>query len=195
MTPTETRLRDALTAAAETVDRVPDFAAPARPFRLPHIPRPLAAAIASAAVVGTIAYLAAPDPVPTEAVAPPHDSFQLSVYLCAEQSSNPSCAKKDATAAQRQTISETLLSLPEIRSFDYESKDEAYERFRTLFKDTPGLLAVAEPGDIPDSFRIRTDPTSIPAVEAALTALPGIDQIVNEVQVGAPHPQKRPDTP
>ncbi|ROO89289.1 hypothetical protein EDD29_6978 [Actinocorallia herbida] len=188
MTPTENRLRDTLTATARTIERVPDFAAPTT-RRL--LPRPLAAALASAAVVASIAYLAAPDPVRTEAAAPPAGTFQLTAYLCVRTSSQPTCGGKDTTPAQRDAVAARLSSLPEVHGFRYESSEEAFERFRVLFADTPGMIAAAEPGDIPDSFRIRADPADVPTIEAALSPLPGIDQIINEDELRARHPGTR----
>jgi len=177
---TEERLRDALHTAARTVDAFPTFTAPTRRFSF--IP-PLSAAAAVAAVVGGIMFFPGdPSPVPSvgEAFASSADSYQTSVYFCIERSSSSKCEGRESTDRQRQAISDTLESLPEVRKVTYESKQEAFERFRILFQDRPGIVATKKVGDIPDSFRVEAEPGSTPTIRLALSGLPGIDQIVDD---------------
>jgi cell division transport system permease protein len=110
-----------------------------------------------------------------------YDKVNVSIYLCAKNSSNTHCAKKDATEQQRNDLTQTLKALPEVSQVEYESKHDAYERFKTLFANTPGFLAATKEGDIPDSLRVRLkDPSKFTTVISAAENHPGVDQIVNE---------------
>ncbi|MCD0451245.1 permease-like cell division protein FtsX [Actinocorallia sp. API 0066] len=110
-----------------------------------------------------------------------YDKVNVSIYLCAKSSSNPDCAKKDATKEQRETLVATLDELPQVAEVQYEDKATAFKRFQDLFAKTPGMLAATKEGDIPDSLRVRlTDPSDYDAVISAADNAPGVDQIVNE---------------
>ncbi|MEO3786557.1 permease-like cell division protein FtsX [Actinocorallia sp. B10E7] len=110
-----------------------------------------------------------------------YDRVSVSIYLCSKSSSNTGCANKDATEQQRKELEATLDALPEVAGVEYESKAEAYERFKTLFANTPGFLAATKEGDIPDSLRVRLeDPSKFTSVISAAEGSPGVDQIVNE---------------
>lgn len=110
-----------------------------------------------------------------------YDKVNVSIYLCAKNSSNTNCGKKDVTQQQREALTQTLKGLPEVAGVEYESKSAAYERFKTLFSNTPGFIAATKEGDIPDSLRVRLkDPSKYNEVISAAENSPGVDQIVNE---------------
>ncbi len=110
-----------------------------------------------------------------------YDRVNVSIYLCAKSSSNSACKNKEVTEQQRNELTETLRSLPEVSEVEYENKHDAYERFKTLFANTPGMLAATKEGDIPDSLRVRLkDPSKFTTVISAAEGSPGVDQIVNE---------------
>ena len=110
-----------------------------------------------------------------------YDRVNVSIYLCSKSSSNDNCAKKDATEQQRDELINSLKDLPEVSKVEYESKEAAYERFQTLFSNTPGFIAATKEGDIPDSLRVRLkDPSKFTSVISAAENSPGVDQIINE---------------
>ncbi|GAA4091498.1 MULTISPECIES: permease-like cell division protein FtsX [Actinomadura] len=113
-----------------------------------------------------------------------YDKIEVSVFLCAQTSSNPQCNKQDATEEQKQSIKADLEKLPEVAKVDYESKAQAWARFKDRFSTTPGFVQSTREGDIPDSFRIRLkDPEKHQAVAQAMLARPGVDQVINEKQI------------
>lgn len=68
--------------------------------------------------------------------------------------------------------------MKEVKWVDFESKQEAYERFREIFKEHPELVENVDLDAIPASFRIELhDPSTSPAVEGRLAPEPGIDLI------------------
>ncbi|GAA2733232.1 permease-like cell division protein FtsX [Actinocorallia aurantiaca] len=110
-----------------------------------------------------------------------YDKVNVSIYLCSKSSSNSACSNKEATEQQRTELTETLEALPEVSEVEYENKHDAYERFKTLFANTPGMLAATKEGDIPDSLRVRLkDPSKFTTVISAAEGARGVDQIVNE---------------
>ncbi|MEO3785550.1 permease-like cell division protein FtsX [Actinocorallia sp. B10E7] len=181
MNSTEERLRDALHGVARTIDAPPSFTAPARRFSLT---RPLAAAIAVAAVVsGAVSLIDERSSTTGQVFAPPAEPHRVAVYLCTGNSANERCKGRDSTERQRQAIFDKLSSLPQVKNVTYESKRAAYERFRQLFSDKPGFLAATKEGDIPDSFRAEVEPGAIPEIKDTLTDLSGVDRIVDETAI------------
>ncbi|GLZ10273.1 cell division protein FtsX [Actinomadura sp. NBRC 104425] len=113
-----------------------------------------------------------------------YDKIEVSIFLCAKTSSNPQCNKQDATEQQKQQIKADLEKLPEVAKVEYESKAQAWQRFKERFSTTPGFVQSTREGDIPDSFRVRLkDPEKHQTVAQAMLARPGVDQVINEKQI------------
>jgi cell division transport system permease protein len=113
-----------------------------------------------------------------------YDKVEVSIFLCAKTSSNQACQKADATQQQKDQLKGELQRLPQVAAVEYESKDQAYSRFKERFSTTPGFVQSARPGDIPDSFRIRLkDPEQYKAVSQAVLGRPGVDQVINEQEI------------
>ncbi|KAB2351463.1 permease-like cell division protein FtsX [Actinomadura rudentiformis] len=113
-----------------------------------------------------------------------YDKIEVSVFLCAKTSSNTNCKKQDITPQQRQELEADLKKLPEVAKVEYESKEQAYARFKDRFASTPGFVQSAKPGDIPDSFRIRLkDPQQYKQVAQAVLGRGGVDQVINEQEI------------
>ncbi|MGY1748878.1 permease-like cell division protein FtsX [Modestobacter sp. SYSU DS0511] len=73
-----------------------------------------------------------------------YDKVQVSIYLT-----------DDVTEEQRDSIAATLENSPEVASFLYESKAEAYERFTQQFQEQPALIANTPEDALPESFRVE----------------------------------------
>jgi cell division transport system permease protein len=99
-----------------------------------------------------------------------YDKIEVSIFL-----------KTDVTAEQRQGLEAALKSDPLVREVIYESKDEAYSKFRTMYADTPALVEAVKPGQLPESFRVRlVDPEQYQAIYAAYNGRDGIDTILDQ---------------
>jgi cell division protein FtsX len=183
--PTEERLHDALRAAGETIESVPAFVVPARRFTR----RRVAAFVSVAAVIiaGVAFWSGSGDkePLSTPALAGLAEPGEISVFLCVGKStSNPACGNQDATEAEKTAIEQKILSFPQVNAVEYESQEEALARLRETFRNTPGLFSATRVGDVPDSFRVRlSDPGLSQPVVAALTGMPGTDQVVDIVRL------------
>lgn len=103
----------------------------------------------------------------------------VSVFFCVRTSTKPTCKGRDATEAERQAVTQRVQGMKQVRRVEYESKEEAYERFKKVFKNRKDMLGAVGPGEIPDSLRLRVvDTGAAEAVKAALTGLAGVDSVV-----------------
>ncbi len=74
--------------------------------------------------------------------------------------------------------------MPEVEQVFFESKQEAYERFVELFKDSPALVENVGPESLPASFRIKlSDPEKFAVISARLAGEPSIEEIQDERRV------------
>ncbi len=92
---------------------------------------------------------------------------------------------KDVTAEQRDNLRNQLNSDPLVKSVTYESKDDAYRRFRAQFKDSPDLINNTRANALPESFRVKLkDPTKYNLAAAKYAPpTPGVDQVVNQKKI------------
>ncbi|WP_019629207.1 permease-like cell division protein FtsX [Actinomadura atramentaria] len=113
-----------------------------------------------------------------------YDKIEVSVFLCAKTSSNPACRKQDATQQQKDDIKATLEKMPQVAKVEYETREQAYARFKDRFESNPSFVNSTRPGDIPDSFRIRLkDPQQYKGVVEPLISKAGVDQVINEQEI------------
>ena len=73
-----------------------------------------------------------------------YDKVQVSIFLA-----------DGVTDQQRQAISTQLKSSPEVKHFIYESKTEAYARFKQQFAQQPELVQNTPADALPESFRVE----------------------------------------
>jgi cell division transport system permease protein len=113
-----------------------------------------------------------------------YDRVEVSIYLCSKTSTNPSCGKADRTDAQRDQLERDLKAMPQVSKVEYESKEQAYARFKERFSSTPGFVQSTKEGDIPDSLRVRLkNPQEYQTVAQAVNGRPGVDQVINEQEI------------
>ncbi|HEX9695564.1 MAG TPA: permease-like cell division protein FtsX [Actinomycetota bacterium] len=86
----------------------------------------------------------------------------------------------EVTAEQRTSIQNDLELMPEVAAggIQYESKEQAYERFKKIFRDQPDIVANTDPEALPESFRVKLrDPEQFEIVNDRLEGRPGILRI------------------
>lgn len=107
-----------------------------------------------------------------------YDKVEVTVYLCGDTSSAANCAGKEVTQEQRDQISKDLATTPQVERVFYESKVQAYDRFKEQFKDSPDLVANVSPDALPESFRVKLrDPQQFEVVASAFQDRPGVDTV------------------
>jgi cell division transport system permease protein len=107
-----------------------------------------------------------------------YDKVEVSLFLCGRNSDTPSCAGGAVTKAQRDQINSDLESLrPLVEEIYYESQEEAYERFKEQFANSP-IVDNVTANALPESFRVKlSDPTKYDVVASAFAGRPGIEQV------------------
>ena len=83
-----------------------------------------------------------------------YDKVQVSIFL-----------SDTVTDEQRSAIETELKDSPEVKSYIYESKDEAYQRFQEQFSQQPELVQNTPADALPESFRVElVNPERYPVI-------------------------------
>jgi cell division transport system permease protein len=100
-----------------------------------------------------------------------YDKVQVSIFLA-----------DDVTEEQRASIESRLESSPEVKSYLYESKEEAFERFQQQFSQQPELVENTPPDALPESLRVElVNPERYPVIaEEFPNGEAGVDQVRDE---------------
>ncbi|GAA3771698.1 permease-like cell division protein FtsX [Micromonospora maritima] len=87
--------------------------------------------------------------------------------------------RQEITDQQRIDLHEALGADPLVRSVTFQSHDEAYARFKEIYKDSPDLVDAVTPEQIPESFQVTlARATDFPRLVANFRATAGVDQIL-----------------
>jgi cell division transport system permease protein len=112
------------------------------------------------------------------------DKIEVSIFLCSKASSTPNCNSTDVTPDEKAAIKAELQRMPQVSRVEEETKEQAYERFKTQFADTPGMVQSTKVGDIPESFRVKLkDPQQYQQIVQNFSSMKGVDQVVNEQEI------------
>jgi cell division transport system permease protein len=109
------------------------------------------------------------------------NQLEVSVYL------NQACGAPNApvdclTPAQRTTIRQTLMQLPQVKKVGYISSAEAEQKFKDDFKNEPDLIKALPANSLPESFVVYLkDPHQFQIIRSAVGEAPGV-QTVNNAQ-------------
>lgn len=96
------------------------------------------------------------------------NQLEVAVYL-----------RNDVTQAQRETLNQQLSDDPRVEQVAYVSKEEAYEKFKEEFIDSPDLIqSISGPNVLPESFQVKLrDPKQYEDVASKYGQAPGVDQV------------------
>jgi cell division transport system permease protein len=72
------------------------------------------------------------------------DKIEVSVFLA-----------KGITSQQRGSVGSQIRELPAVERVFYESQQQAYERFKDQFRDSPDMVRNVTPTVLPESFRVK----------------------------------------
>jgi cell division transport system permease protein len=100
-----------------------------------------------------------------------YDKVQVSIFLT-----------DTVTDQQRQAIAAKLHDSPEVKNFIYESKAEAYQRFKEQFAQQPELVQNTPQDALPESFRVElVNPERYQVIAAEFpNGQNGVDQVRDE---------------
>jgi len=112
-----------------------------------------------------------------------YDRIQVSIYLCTADSRQPNCENTAVTDAQKAAIQSQLKALPEVKQVFFESEQEAYDRFKQQFRNSP-IAGNVQVGDIPQSLRVQlNDPTKYQVVTQQFEGAPGVATVQDQEKV------------
>jgi cell division transport system permease protein len=72
------------------------------------------------------------------------DKIEVSVFLA-----------KGITSQQRESVGGQIRELPAVERVFYESQQQAYQRFKDQFRDSPDMVRNVTPTVLPESFRVK----------------------------------------
>ncbi len=112
-----------------------------------------------------------------------YDRIQVSIYLCTDDSRQPNCENTAVTDAQKAAIQSQLKALPEVKQVFFESEQEAFDRFKQQFRNSP-IAGNVQVGDIPQSLRVQlNDPTKYQVVTQQFEGAPGVATVQDQEKV------------
>jgi cell division transport system permease protein len=92
--------------------------------------------------------------------------------------------REDVSEEERDALEQKIQGIPEVQTYYYETQEEAYDRFRIQFRDSPSLIENVDATAMPESFRIKlTDASKFPVIRARLAGDPAIDEVNDEQAV------------
>jgi cell division transport system permease protein len=99
-----------------------------------------------------------------------YGEIQVSIFL-----------REDVSEAQRTAINQAIDTDPLVLSKTYETRAEAFEKFKVLWRDSPDFVKSVGPDSLPESFRVKLkDPEQYKAFAENIKGLPGIQDIVDQ---------------
>jgi cell division transport system permease protein len=102
-----------------------------------------------------------------------YDKIEVSIFL-----------KSDVTDDQRSSLQTDLQNDPLVKDVHHETKQEAWERFKTQFRDAPDLVNATKPDSLPESFRVKLkDSKKVTEISDEFRGRDGISEIVDQQQL------------
>ena len=108
--------------------------------------------------------------------------LQITVFLCNQNSSTANCINGEVTDAQKEEIEKVLDSNAEVRSWRWQSKQEAYDKWREAYvsnDDTERrVIESVRPSDMQESYWVQLkDPEKFMGIKSAVQGLPGVNTV------------------
>ena len=89
--------------------------------------------------------------------------------------------REDVTDAQRTAINQAIDSNPLVESKTYETREQAFEKFKVLWRDSPDFIKSVGPDSLPESFRVKLkDPEQYAVFAKQMEGQQGIQDIVDQ---------------
>ncbi|GID26692.1 permease-like cell division protein FtsX [Paractinoplanes brasiliensis] len=89
--------------------------------------------------------------------------------------------RTDVTDGQRQQIDSAISSNPLVANSTYETREQALERFKQLWKDSPEFVNSVGPNSLPESFRVKLkNPETYKTFTDQMKGMQGIQDIIDQ---------------
>src|SRR5699024_3315297 len=105
--------------------------------------------------------------------------LQITAFLCNQHSQSPTCDKHNVTDTQKKQIRQVLSRSNEVAAYHWESKKEAFDKFKKLYvaknKSKHRIYATVKPKDMQETYWITlNDPTDRSKYDALESQLSGM---------------------
>jgi len=101
-----------------------------------------------------------------------YGNIQVSIFLT-----------DDVNDAQRSAIDQAILGTGLVSEKTYETKEQALERFKRLWADSPDFVNAINANSLPESYRVKlNDPEKYDQFAKSIEGMPGIRQIIDQRQ-------------
>lgn len=116
------------------------------------------------------------------------NELQITVFLCRDGDQQPACVS-EVTEAQKKAIAKEIEKNPEVASYYFETKEEAFEKVKVLLGpekfEGPNPAATAD--DMAESVWITLeDPDEYEGISSAVVGLDGVSRIQDQREVVGP---------
>ena len=89
--------------------------------------------------------------------------------------------RTDVTDAQRQAIDQAISSNSLVSNKTYETREEAFNRFKELWQDSPDFVKSIGPNSLPESFRVKLkDPEKYKTFADQIQGMQGIQDVIDQ---------------
>jgi cell division transport system permease protein len=89
--------------------------------------------------------------------------------------------RTDVTDAQRQAIDQAITANTLVSDKTYETREEAFNRFKELWQDSPDFVKSIGPNSLPESFRVKLkDPEKYKTFADQMAGMQGIQDIIDQ---------------
>ncbi|HEX6870772.1 MAG TPA: permease-like cell division protein FtsX [Micromonosporaceae bacterium] len=103
-----------------------------------------------------------------------YEKVEVTIFLKAQETTEP----------QKADIEAKLKQDPLVQSYDFETQQEAYERFKEIYASAKDLVDLTKPESLPESFRVKLkNPGTFAEFEASYKGMEGIDTIIDQKQL------------
>ncbi len=108
--------------------------------------------------------------------------LQITVFLCNQNSATANCVGGEVTNAQKTAIQKVLDDHPEVASWSLQSKQEAYDKWRSAYVSNDEterrVYESIRPSDMQESYWVQLkDPEKFMGIKSQVAGLQGVDTV------------------
>ena len=108
--------------------------------------------------------------------------LQITVFLCNQNSTTANCVDGEVTKAQKTEIEKVLDEHPEVDSWRLQSKQEAYDKWRSAYisndETEQRVYESIRPSDMQESYWVKLkDPERFMGIKSQVSGLPGVNTV------------------
>lgn len=111
------------------------------------------------------------------------DKLQITAVLCNQNSQNPRCSSGEINDAQKTEIRNLMDSHPEVKSYTFQSKEQAFEIWKRVFVSPQNnaeraSFSTVTAEDMREEYQVNlVNPRNFAGIKDALVGMDGVDQV------------------